>query len=229
MTAIPDRSGDCEPVWQSRPADTPEAWSYTLVRCRCGWTTEECDATAEYAKHLELLGAPSHLVTYWRDWACYVEEPQGSISREAVAQELQDFTDMMRNTDEASEARQRMAAEYADDLVDVASDFYGSPSATWVAQVLCGLAEEWAPGAVERNQERSTRSKHHDARFQEGPHGPTIEHPNPDLHPTALRAPGSPPVGRRPSRPEPHPADPDSVTGLPDVHPARGVAPVDRP
>jgi hypothetical protein len=66
-------------------------------RSTCAWrSTPESFSTAGYAAHLQELGAPDHIVHYWRFWAELVEMPWGGrIHRDALARELADYTTVM--------------------------------------------------------------------------------------------------------------------------------------
>jgi hypothetical protein len=137
-------------------------------RSTCAWrSTPESFSTAGYAAHLQELGAPDHIVHYWRFWAELVEMPWGGrIHRDALARELADYTTVMTEASAVyceladlskpntaarhviAGAEQRFAGRYADYLCD-AADFHLQDGEGAVAEAMIDVAEGWRPGCWE--------------------------------------------------------------------------------
>jgi hypothetical protein len=81
--------------------DEPGPWNadVEILNCQdCGWvSTDQSHGGAGFAAHLEELGAPDHIVEYFRFWAGIVETPFGELNREQVAKELFDYSQLMEN------------------------------------------------------------------------------------------------------------------------------------
>jgi hypothetical protein len=140
-------------------------------RSTCAWrSTPESFSTAGYAAHLQELGAPDHIVHYWRFWAELVEMPWGGrIHRDALARELADYTTVMTEASAVyceladlskpntaarhviAGAEERFAGRYADYLCD-AADSHLQEGERAIAEAMIDVAESWRPGCWEDYQ-----------------------------------------------------------------------------
>lgn len=171
-----------EPVFARRPltpGDPVRDWQ--VVGCTapdCRWrSTPGSFSTAGYADHLQRLGAPTHLVAYWHDWADIVEVPFGGLQRDAVAAELYDYGVLMSGASEVYDtlaglskpnaspayvieyAAARAARDYADRLCE-AADTHLQDGESVIAEAMVAQATLWHPDAwTEYEQGRAWRNK----------------------------------------------------------------------
>jgi hypothetical protein len=162
-----------EPVWSATIAEDND--EHDLLRCTCGDKPAEGDhAPYWFGTHIEELGAPEYMLTYWKHWT-QVEAPTGKLDRDAVARELSDYEFIMKQVSTVyneladlskpnyhahailgvinDRQEKHYREHYAERLCDQADEV----ESTEVRDELVRLAEEWSPGAWAEYQQYRAR------------------------------------------------------------------------